>query len=112
MYHVFVLQTSEMTDAQFNRRMRKTACPVVWKGHGVQLPVTPSDQSDRPCNRKIRRLVGVAVETVYERVEASTVLVDVEGGDDENNQILSRQQPGSVSVGIGSIPGGSGAATG
>jgi len=42
-YHVFVLQTSEMTDAQFNRRMRKTACPVVWKGHGVQLPVTPSD---------------------------------------------------------------------
>jgi len=33
-----------MTDAQFNRRMRKTACPVVWKGHGVQLPVTPSDQ--------------------------------------------------------------------
>ena len=42
-YHVFVLQMSEMTNAQFNRRMRKTACPVVWKGHGVQLPVTPSD---------------------------------------------------------------------
>ena len=47
-YHVFVLQTSEMTDAQFNRRMRKTACPVVWKGHGVQLPVTPSDHSKEP----------------------------------------------------------------
>ena len=47
MYHVFVLQMSEMTNAQFNRRMRKTACPVVWKGHGVQLPVTPSDQADR-----------------------------------------------------------------
>ncbi len=44
-YHVFVLQTSEMTDAQFNRRMRKTACPVVWKGHGVQSPVPPSDPS-------------------------------------------------------------------
>ena len=46
-YHAFVLQMSEMTDAQFNRRMRKTACPVVWKGHGVQLPVPPSDQKSR-----------------------------------------------------------------
>ena len=43
-YHAFVLQTPEMADAQFNRRMRKTACPVVWKGHGVQFPVPPSDQ--------------------------------------------------------------------
>ena len=34
-----------MTFAGFNRRMRKTACPVVWKGHGVQSPVPPSD----PC---------------------------------------------------------------
>ena len=33
-----------MTSAGFNRRMRKTACPVVWKGHGVQSPVSPSDQ--------------------------------------------------------------------
>ena len=37
-----------MTSAGFNRRMRKTACPVVWKGHGVQLPVPPSDQPIRP----------------------------------------------------------------
>jgi hypothetical protein len=34
-----------MTSAGFNRRMRKTACPVVWKGHGVQSPVPPSDQT-------------------------------------------------------------------
>jgi hypothetical protein len=27
-----------MTTALFNRRMRKTACPVVWKGHGAQSP--------------------------------------------------------------------------
>jgi len=32
-----------MTFAGFNRRMRKTARPVVWKGYGVQLPVPPSD---------------------------------------------------------------------
>jgi hypothetical protein len=32
-----------MTFAGFNRRMRKTACPVVWKGHGVKLSVSPSD---------------------------------------------------------------------
>ena len=44
MYRVFVLWKPEMVDAQFNRRMRKTACPVVWKGHGVQSPVPPSDQ--------------------------------------------------------------------
>ena len=24
--------------AGFNRRMRKTACPVVWEGHGAQSP--------------------------------------------------------------------------
>ncbi len=27
-----------MTSAGFNRRMRKTACPVVWKGHGAESP--------------------------------------------------------------------------
>ena len=27
-----------MTFAGFNRRMRKTACPVVWKGHGAKSP--------------------------------------------------------------------------
>ena len=32
-----------MTFAGFNRRMRKTARPVVWKGYGVQFPVPPSD---------------------------------------------------------------------
>ena len=36
-----------MTFAGFNRRMRKTARPVVWKGYGVQLPVPPSDQSNQ-----------------------------------------------------------------
>ena len=34
-----------MTFAGFNRRMRKTARPVVWKGYGVQFPVPPSDQN-------------------------------------------------------------------
>ena len=27
-----------MTSAGFNRRMRKTACPVVWKGCEAQSP--------------------------------------------------------------------------
>lgn len=27
-----------MTPARVNRRMRKPACPVVWKGHGAQSP--------------------------------------------------------------------------
>ena len=27
-----------MTSAGFNRRMRKTACPVVWKEHGAKSP--------------------------------------------------------------------------
>jgi hypothetical protein len=27
-----------MTFAGFNRRMRKTARPVVWKGHGAKSP--------------------------------------------------------------------------
>ena len=27
-----------LTTAGFNRRMRKTACPVVWKAHGAQSP--------------------------------------------------------------------------
>ena len=27
-----------MTSAGFNRRMRKTACPVVGKGHGAKSP--------------------------------------------------------------------------
>ena len=27
-----------LTIAGFNRRMRKTACPVVWKAHGAQSP--------------------------------------------------------------------------
>ena len=26
------------TAAGFNRRMRKTACPVVWEGHGAESP--------------------------------------------------------------------------
>jgi hypothetical protein len=33
-----------LTSAGFNRRMRKTACPVVWKGCGVKLPSAPSNQ--------------------------------------------------------------------
>jgi hypothetical protein len=32
-----------LTSAGFNRRMRKTACPVVWKGCGVKLPSAPSN---------------------------------------------------------------------
>ncbi len=38
-----------MTSAGFNRRMRKTACPVVWKGHGVKSPVPPSDAGTAGC---------------------------------------------------------------
>ncbi len=41
-----------LTTAGFNRRMRKTACPVVWKGCGVQLPSAPSNHqifSVAPC---------------------------------------------------------------
>ena len=34
-----------LTSAGFNRRMRKTACPVVWKGCGVKLPSAPSNQT-------------------------------------------------------------------
>ena len=34
-----------LTSAGFNRRMRKTARPVVWKGCGVQLPAAPSNPS-------------------------------------------------------------------
>ena len=33
-----------LTSAGFNRRMRKTARPVVWKGCGVKLPSAPSNQ--------------------------------------------------------------------
>lgn len=33
-----------LTSAGFNRRMRKTARPVVWKGCGVQLPAAPSNR--------------------------------------------------------------------
>ena len=42
-YRAIVLPMPGRAEAQFNRRMRKTACPVVWKGHGVQSPVPPSD---------------------------------------------------------------------
>jgi hypothetical protein len=31
-------RTQRDTAAGFNRRMRKTACPVVWEGHGAQSP--------------------------------------------------------------------------
>jgi hypothetical protein len=36
-----------LTSAGFNRRMRKTACPVVWKGCGVKLPSAPSNLEGR-----------------------------------------------------------------
>ena len=41
-----------MTTALFNRRMRKTACPVVWKGHGAQSP-WPHPISAGACNPKV-----------------------------------------------------------
>jgi len=44
-----------MTFAGFNRRMRKTARPVVWKGYGVQLPVPPSDPWE--CGWRLGRAV-------------------------------------------------------
>ena len=46
-----------MTFAGFNRRMRKTARPVVWKGYGVQLPVPPSDPWE--CGWRLGRCYGV-----------------------------------------------------
>jgi hypothetical protein len=33
----------QMTAACFNRRMRKTARPVVWKSRGGEIPSTPSN---------------------------------------------------------------------
>jgi hypothetical protein len=33
--------STQMTSAGFNRRLRKTACPVVSKGHGAQCPHDP-----------------------------------------------------------------------
>ncbi len=30
--------TTEKRATRFNRRMLKTACPVVWEGHGAQSP--------------------------------------------------------------------------
>jgi hypothetical protein len=35
-----------MTSAGFNRRMRKTACPVVWKEHGAKSPCSHPITSD------------------------------------------------------------------
>ena len=58
MDRVFVLWKPEMVDAQFKRRMRKTACPVVWKGHGVKSPVPPSDQE-----RNAERICGGPAST-------------------------------------------------
>ncbi len=49
-----------MTFAGFNRRMRKTARPVVWKGYGVQFPVPPSDQGGQPTGDG-RHLAALAV---------------------------------------------------
>ena len=31
-------RSHRLKEAWINRRMRKTACPVVWKGHGAQSP--------------------------------------------------------------------------
>lgn len=36
---------TDVTSAGFNRRMRKTARTVVWKGWRVKLPSAPSDQT-------------------------------------------------------------------
>ena len=43
-----------LTSAGFNRRMRKTACPVVWKGCGVQLPSAPSNQNESKIIQLLR----------------------------------------------------------
>ena len=48
-----------------------------------------------------RVVVGVAVEPVDQLVEAPTELIDVESGDDKNDQILTGQQPGAVFIGFG-----------
>ena len=47
MYHAVALQKPGMVEAQFNRRMRKTACPVVWEGAGNQSGPDPINFYDR-----------------------------------------------------------------
>ena len=38
----------QLKAVELNRRMRKTACPVVWEGDGALIPVTPPDLGDLP----------------------------------------------------------------
>jgi hypothetical protein len=39
-----------MTSAGFNRRMRKTACPVVWKGRGAKSPCPHPITREAKCS--------------------------------------------------------------
>ena len=63
-----------LTSAGFNRRMRKTACPVVWKGCGVQLPSAPSNPFGKghvarsAIYRKLWRCHGLEVTTLTRKV--------------------------------------------
>ena len=45
-----------MTSAGFNRRMRKTACPVVWKEHGAKSPcshpITGGESAEVGCRTR------------------------------------------------------------
>ena len=47
--------------AGFNRRMRKTACPVVWEGHGAQSPC-PDPIIGMPRRNKMHRMWFVVVD--------------------------------------------------
>jgi hypothetical protein len=42
-----------MTSAGFNRRMRKTACPVVWKEHGAKSPCSHPIRDKRYSSYKL-----------------------------------------------------------
>jgi FkbM family methyltransferase len=51
-----------LTTAGFNRRMRKTACPVVWKAHGAQSPwahpIEPNSRLHDYLNKNLGQIGG------------------------------------------------------
>jgi len=68
-----------MTSAGFNRRMRKTACPVVWKGHGVQLPVPPSDLKQLRLTWRVRATCKMKIDAPC-RVHAFSLKAELQTG--------------------------------
>ncbi len=48
-----------LTTAGFNRRMRKTARPVVWKAHGAQSPWAHPIETKETSSEVLKRKNGV-----------------------------------------------------